>query len=364
MNETTRSTHTMRGVFILLALLLVAVLACTALSAFTLSLTLNSLRSQEELEQTRENDVIIADEYPILSTRHISDAHHAGNISSLTDRDRQTLELALQVLDDIIDDGMTPFEQEEAVFEWMTTHLANDTGLLTVIPTTAQDAHEPYGILTARQGVCVGYATTFRFFMELLGIPCMVIHNEEAYHSWNLVQLDGEWYHVDVYGAIGSGSAHAFNLPDPLMSQNWDTSFFPAATGLHHNPAYRAARQADGVYDIPGWLREHLDSGTEVASLCFSPDTGEDRLAVGEQLVTQALERAASSEEYGHILLSHIWMPIEEGHLLVVYFLNTEEETPELDNPEEQALIDEAVEAAFGDLTPSDPELIDMEWDW
>ena len=42
----------------------------------------------------------------------------------------------------------------------------------------------------------------------------------------------------------------------------------------------------------------------------------------------------------------------------------TEEETPELDNPEEQALIDEAVEAAFGDLTPSDPELIDMEWDW
>lgn len=364
MNETIHTHRSLRGLYLFMGLLLAAVLACTILSAVTLSLTLQGIREEEQARQTREDGVIIADEYPILSTRHIAEAHRSGNTSRLSDRDRQTLELGLAVLDAILTDGMSPFQQEKAVFDWMVDNLANDSGLLTVIPTTAQDAHEPHGVLRNRSGVCVGYATTFRFLMELLDIPCMVIHNEEAYHSWNLVQLDGAWYHVDIYGAIGSGSSYTFNLPDSLMSQSWDTDFFPAATGLSYNPAFQAAQPTDDVYHIPAWLREQLTAGAEMASLLFAPGTDEERLAVGEQLISQAIERASSSEQYGHLMLSHVWMPTDEGQLLVVYLMDSETEETLVD-PEEQGRIEEAVDAAFGDLALSpDGGMPAENWDW
>ena len=45
--------------------------------------------------------------------------------------------------------------------------------------------------------MCVGYATTFRMFMQMMDIECMVEHNTEKYHSWDLVKIDGDWYQID-----------------------------------------------------------------------------------------------------------------------------------------------------------------------
>ena len=42
--------------------------------------------------------------------------------------------------------------------------------------------------------------------MQMLDIPCMVVHNTERYHSWNLVQIEGNWYHVDIYSDQGWGA--------------------------------------------------------------------------------------------------------------------------------------------------------------
>jgi len=34
--------------------------------------------------------------------------------------------------------------------------------------------------------------------MRELGIPCFMVVSEEMNHSWNLVKIEGEWYHVDL----------------------------------------------------------------------------------------------------------------------------------------------------------------------
>ncbi|MBQ9438321.1 MAG: hypothetical protein IJU50_08305, partial [Lachnospiraceae bacterium] len=63
----------------------------------------------------------------------------------------------------------------------------------------AYDCHTAYGALVRHQAVCDGYALSFQRFMDALGIPCYVatgIRNNEA-HAWNLVQLNGQWYHLD-----------------------------------------------------------------------------------------------------------------------------------------------------------------------
>lgn len=62
-----------------------------------------------------------------------------------------------------------------------------------------------YGVLCAGEAACEGYAKTAKFLLDLLEIPCIVVHGNSTppgsrteSHMWNNVQLDGEWYHLDL----------------------------------------------------------------------------------------------------------------------------------------------------------------------
>lgn len=52
-------------------------------------------------------------------------------------------------------------------------------------------------LLTGR-GVCESYSRALWLLLRIAGIPCHIVvgHTDED-HAWNLVQIDGEWYHVD-----------------------------------------------------------------------------------------------------------------------------------------------------------------------
>ncbi|MBQ1406453.1 MAG: hypothetical protein IIZ00_09625, partial [Oscillospiraceae bacterium] len=54
-----------------------------------------------------EDDVVIAGEYTIRSTKQISDAYLSGDTAALSDRDKETLDLAKNVLEKVITDGMS-----------------------------------------------------------------------------------------------------------------------------------------------------------------------------------------------------------------------------------------------------------------
>jgi len=55
------------------------------------------------------------------------------------------------------------------------------------------------GILENHIGVCMGYSEAFQLLMDELDIECYTVsgiaNNEK--HSWNVVNIDGEYYHVD-----------------------------------------------------------------------------------------------------------------------------------------------------------------------
>ena len=141
---------------------------------------------------TQENDVAVAGEYWIRSTEPISEAYISGDSSGLDEKQLETLSMASGVLDGIISGGMTGYEKEKAVYDWMCANLSHEGGVTVVVPTASEYSAGPYGVLKYGQAVCVGFATTFRMFMQMLGMDCMVVHN--SYHSWNLVKLDdGEW---------------------------------------------------------------------------------------------------------------------------------------------------------------------------
>lgn len=61
------------------------------------------------------------------------------------------------------------------------------------------ELHTAYSALVKKQAVCDGYATAYQYIMrDLLGIPCLVVINSDRSHVWNMVKIDGKYYHVDV----------------------------------------------------------------------------------------------------------------------------------------------------------------------
>lgn len=55
-----------------------------------------------------------------------------------------------------------------------------------------------YNILVNGSGLCQAYALAFNGIMKELGIDSLFVASQTLNHAWNLVNVDGEWYHVDV----------------------------------------------------------------------------------------------------------------------------------------------------------------------
>lgn len=66
------------------------------------------------------------------------------------------------------------------------------------------NTHNIYGALIENKVVCEGYAKAFKYILDSLNIPCILVSgtatnssgNTES-HMWNYVRLNGVWYGVD-----------------------------------------------------------------------------------------------------------------------------------------------------------------------
>lgn len=70
---------------------------------------------------------------------------------------------------------------------------------------TQNHIYDIYGALINKKCVCEGYAKTFQYLMNEIGIENTIVigtgtnsRNQTESHAWNYVKLDGEWYAVDV----------------------------------------------------------------------------------------------------------------------------------------------------------------------
>lgn len=357
-----------KRVNIVLGALMIGMLSNVVLSTAILARSEKAIQmvqkvTQEEKEQeTQEDDVVIAIDYTIRSTTHISDAYKNGDASSLSDRDKETLDLAKAVLDEVIEDGMSDFEKELAIYQWMTTNVTIDVGMLTVVPTSQADCDNPYGVLKYKNAVCVGYATTFRLFMQMIDIPCMVVHNTDNYHSWNLVQLDGDWYHTDIYSDHGYGNYRMFNLNDAMLSeyQTWDMNYFPAANGIKYNMAYQNGETVEDIYSVPERVREALES--DQGMLAFKFDSNFTNMEVVFYIMEQIEQRMWSNLEYASTAMSTSWSSLEDGYLLAVYFQGSSKYDPEnsLDS-EELEKLEEVLNEVFGE---ADGSIVSGDYDY
>ena len=123
------------------------------------------------------------------------------------------------------------------------------------------NTHNIYGAFVNRSVVCEGYAKSFKYIMDSLNIPCILVGgvatnntSTTESHMWNYIQLDGNWYGVDVTWddpvIIGGSSkkssrvrrdyfckdSSAFNLhqADGKISQNGETFSIPTLSSKNY----------------------------------------------------------------------------------------------------------------------------------
>lgn len=202
---------------------------------------------KQETAKTDSEFVTIGNSYKILDTSSISDAYRSNSTNKLTTpEEKETLKLASELLNKITKDTMTLHEKELAIHDWLVTNISIPDGSLSSVPIGNGSTFTPYGVLKYKKAVCVGYATTFKLLMNMVGAECMVEHNLSLTHSWNVVKLeDNQWYLVDVYNdAMRYTSAskniphQAFNVTNDFMNTDepqFDTSLYPVASGIKFN---------------------------------------------------------------------------------------------------------------------------------
>ncbi len=159
-------------------------------------------------------------------------------------------------------------KKEKAIYDWQVAYVAYNDQNLAPISAGDQYSHLPYGVLKYHQAICVGNATTFKLFMDLLGIENQIIHStEEGEHAWNLVKLDGDWYHSDVTfdgGANGKPAYTNFNVPDSVKddgSYPWNHEVIPAADGTKYCYLANEAKELKDVYALPKYIKQQRIRG-------------------------------------------------------------------------------------------------------
>ncbi|MDO5407276.1 MAG: transglutaminase domain-containing protein [Eubacteriales bacterium] len=98
-----------------------------------------------------------------------------------------------------IREEMTDFEKEMQIIQYLTANVTYPYEQYLAGMET-KESHNAYGALAMGEAVCEGYAEAFCWLADACGLETKFIYGTYGgeMHDWNMVKLDGHWYHVDV----------------------------------------------------------------------------------------------------------------------------------------------------------------------
>ena len=129
-----------------------------------------------------------------------------------------------------------------------------------------------YGALVAGQAQCEGYALAYEYLCRKAGIECFTVTGTSPggnAHAWNMVKLDGQWYHVDC------------TWDDPILTPE-DREFIryyyflvndSDIVGVTHIPdstyySYPVSAARDNYYKREGFYAESGEQGVNLLAVC------------------------------------------------------------------------------------------------
>ena len=90
-------------------------------------------------------------------------------------------------------------EKARRIHNWLVTSVSYEES------EENKNRFEIYGALHDQRAVCEGYARSFKYLMEKVGVPCVLLsgtgtnsEGKSESHAWNYMQVNNQWYAVDV----------------------------------------------------------------------------------------------------------------------------------------------------------------------
>ena len=121
-----------------------------------------------------------------------------------------------------IDEGISDYEKVKYIYRYIIEN--------TEYNLASEDNQNICSVFLNGESVCMGYAKAMQYLLLKQGILCTIVNgtaNEGQEHAWNLLLLDGQYYHLDV--TWGDDSYTVANASDSKVGMT-NYSFFCVTT--------------------------------------------------------------------------------------------------------------------------------------
>lgn len=220
-------------------------------------------------------EISMSCDQPFVTFEQEKDVYMTLPLAVSTPEEAEKLESAVEtVIVSCVRDGMSDYEVAKALHDWLVLNNRYAEGEYAAGDRPYKQ-YTAYGALVDRVSVCEGYAEAYKKLMDRAGIPCELISGwAGGPHAWNIVQIDGEWYHVDttwddpIPNREGYVRYEYFLKSDAAMSfdhNNWDTP----------HGACTSTRYDDAVILSPAEEKESEEQSGDIKYNIISDDSDE-----------------------------------------------------------------------------------------
>ncbi len=81
-----------------------------------------------------------------------------------------------------------------------------------------EPVYTAYSALVNHKALCRGYSRAMKLLLNRVGINCTIVTSNYMAHAWNMVELDGQWYHLDATWGDPTGGVERFSHNYFLLS--------------------------------------------------------------------------------------------------------------------------------------------------
>ncbi len=88
-------------------------------------------------------------------------------------------------------------------------------------------ANTAWGALIYGEAQCSGYARAMKALCDAMDVNCYYVHSDKNDHQWNMVEINGTWYVVDVQADASSYCYDFFLCGSNFHGQSYDQTKYP-----------------------------------------------------------------------------------------------------------------------------------------
>ena len=135
------------------------------------------------------------------------------NASSINERYK---ELKLKISDIVenidLNSTMSDYEKALKLHDYLCSNFEYIEDTNTIDSNIINENRTAYNLLINKKGFSSGFANTYKLLLNALEIDCKIVEEKDVDtpHSWNLVKIDDDWYHVDISSDILKTDSNSF----------------------------------------------------------------------------------------------------------------------------------------------------------